>query len=219
MSSDYFVNHPRAMRFPWSIYHRPLEESLARFLQELARAVATPRVLVVGGGYLHELRLVPASVRLTVVDIDPRVIDQLGKRSDPRIERCLTVTESSDLAALGLFDGIYGKEVIEHIPDAERYLTSIAGLLSPGGRVWISTPNYGDFLLPFLESTILELIGRMSGYSRKDIHPTRFSRDRLVSALRAAGLSTVEVTKTPFRLALVGTGQRTNRWPAFPARQ
>ncbi len=36
MSSDYFVNHPRAARFPWSIYHRALERSLARFLAEVA---------------------------------------------------------------------------------------------------------------------------------------------------------------------------------------
>ncbi len=63
-------------------------------------------------------------------------------------------------------------------------------------------------MLPLLESTILELIGRLSGYSRRDIHPSRFSEDRRARALRAAGLSGVAVAKTPFRLALVGTGRR-----------
>lgn len=208
MSSDYFANHPRAARFPWSIYHRPLETSLASFLREVARTRTTPRVLVIGGGYLHELPLVPANVRLTVVDIDPRVIDRLAQLADDRIERCRTVSQPSDLGALGQFDGIYAKEVIEHISDAEPYVASIVGLLAPGGRIWLSTPNYGDPLLPLLESTILELIGRLSGYSRKDIHPARFSRERLDLALRAAGLSDVAVVKTPFRLALVGTGRR-----------
>lgn len=208
MSSDYFVNHPRAARFPWSIYHRPLERSLARFLAEVAGGAAAPRVLVIGGGYLHELPLVPAAVRLTVVDIDPRVVDHLRGLADPRIERCLVVREPSDLVPLGSFDGIYGKEVIEHVPDAEPYLAALAGRLAPGGRIWLSTPNYGDPVLPLLESTILELVGRLSGYSRRDIHPSRFSEDRLARALRAAGLSGVEVAKTPFRLALVGTGRR-----------
>jgi 2-polyprenyl-3-methyl-5-hydroxy-6-metoxy-1,4-benzoquinol methylase len=208
MSSDYFVNHPRVARFPWSIYHRPLERSLARFLDEVARAVAAPRVLVVGGGYLHELPLVPATVRLTVVDIDSRVIDHLTKLADPRIERCLTVSETSDLLGLGSFDGIYGKEVIEHILEPEQYLQVLVRLLAPEGRIWLSTPNYGDPVLPLVESTLLELVGRMSGYSRKDIHPSRFSAERLGSALRAAGLSGVEIAKTPFRLALVATGQR-----------
>jgi 2-polyprenyl-3-methyl-5-hydroxy-6-metoxy-1,4-benzoquinol methylase len=208
MSSDYFANHPRAAKFPWSIYHRPLERSLARFLGDVARAAASPRVLVVGGGYLHELPLVPAAVRLTIVDIDPRVIAYVRELGDPRIERCLTVNEPSDLHPLGPFDGVYAKEVIEHIVDAEPYVATLAELLAPRGRIWLSTPNYGDRVLPLLESTILELIGRASGYSRKDIHPTRFSKDRLGTALRTAGLAHVEVVKTPFRLALVGTGQR-----------
>jgi 2-polyprenyl-3-methyl-5-hydroxy-6-metoxy-1,4-benzoquinol methylase len=208
MSSDYFVNHQRASRFPWSTYHRPLERSLARFLHDLARASASPRVLVVGGGYLHELPLVPAAVRLTVVDIDRRVIDHVAKLADPRIDRCLTLNLPSDLTALGPFEGIYAKEVIEHIPDAEPYLAKLVELLAPEGRIWLSTPNYGDPVLPLLESTVLEFIGRLSGYSRKDIHPTRFSAERLGRALQAAGLSGVLVSKTPFRLALVGTGQR-----------
>lgn len=208
MSSDYFLNHPRASRFPWSIYHRPLERSLARFLHGLTEDEASPRVLVIGGGYMHELPLVPEACRLTVVDIDARVIDHLMKNADPRIERCLVVNRPSDLTSLGPFDGIYAKEVIEHIPDAGPYLATLVGLLTPGGRLWLSTPNYGDPILPVLESTILEIIGRLSGYSRKDIHPTRFSKERFELALQASGLADVAVIKTPFRLALVGEGRR-----------
>ena len=165
-------------------------------------------MLVVGGGYLHELPLVPAAVRLTVVDIDRRVVEHLSKLADPRIQRCLVVNQASDLLPLGPFDGIYAKEVIEHILDAEGYLETLVGLLAPRGRIWLSTPNYGDPILPLLESTVLEVIGRASGYSRKDIHPTRFSAGRLEAALRKAGLAEVTVSKTPYRLALVGQGRR-----------
>jgi hypothetical protein len=167
-----------------------------------------PRVLVVGGGYLHELSQVPPPLRLTVVDVDARVTEHLSSVSDPRIERCLTVGSGPDALPPGPFDGIYAKEVIEHIVDLPPYLRTLVGRLAPGGRVWLSTPNYGDPVLPILESTVLEWIGRVSGYSRKGIHPTRLSSRRLAAELTAAGLVDVTVEKTPYRLALVGEGQR-----------
>ncbi|MBI5070963.1 MAG: class I SAM-dependent methyltransferase [Deltaproteobacteria bacterium] len=208
MSGDYFANHARALRFPWSLYHRPLERSLAGFLTRVGAAGGRPRVLVIGGGFLHELPLVPEVVRLTVVDVDPRVTERLDRIGDPRVERCLTIAPNADLRPLGEFEGIYAKEVIEHIPAPEPYLAAIAAMLAPEGRLWLSTPNYGDAALPLLEATVLELVGRLSGYSRRDIHPSRFTADRLLSAMREAGLDEVEVTKTPLRLALVGQGRR-----------
>ena len=33
--ADYFANHARAVRWPWSMYHRPLERSLERFVSDL----------------------------------------------------------------------------------------------------------------------------------------------------------------------------------------
>jgi SAM-dependent methyltransferase len=208
MSSDYFANHPRAARFPFTIYHRPLERSLVSFLAERAGAVDRPRVLVLGGGYLHELPLLPPGLRLTAADIDDRVTQRLASLGDARLERCLTIAGPDDLRGLGPFDAIYAKEVIEHILEPDRYAAVLASLLAPGGRIWLSTPNYGDPWLPLLESTVLEAIGRLSGYSRRDIHPTRFSAGRLEALLHGAGLEEVAVQRTPFRLALVGTARR-----------
>jgi 2-polyprenyl-3-methyl-5-hydroxy-6-metoxy-1,4-benzoquinol methylase len=208
MSTDYFSNHPRASKFPWSIYHRPLERHLAEFLADVARMGAHPRVLVVGAGYLHELPAVPPDVRLTAVDVDERVVAHLATLEDPRLERCLVVREPADLLALGPFDGIYAKEVIEHIVEIEPYMAILMGLLRPGGMLWVSTPNYGEPWLPLLESTVLELIGRLSGYSRKHLHPTRFSAARLRDLLEGCSLEAVQVEKTPFRLALVGAGRK-----------
>ena len=206
MRSDYFVNHLRASKFPWSIYHRPLEVHLARFLADVSLSSASPGVLVVGGGFLQELPTVPQNVRLTVVDIDERVTTYLANMNDPRLERCLTIRGPKDLTALGPFHGIYAKEVIEHITEVEPYLAVLAKLLRPGGLLWVSTPNYGDPWLPLVEATVLELIGRMSGYSRKNMHPTRFSAARLRALLEGVGLDGVQVVKTPFKLALVGVG-------------
>lgn len=212
MRSDYFVNHPRASKFPWSIYHRPLETHLRRFLAAVARETPEPAVLVVGAGYLHELAGLPSTLRLTAVDVDDRVTRNLAALRDPRLVHCATIADAADLEGMGPFRAVYAKEVIEHILDVERYARVLARVLEPGGSIWLSTPNYGDPWLPLLESTVLEAIGRLSGYSRKDIHPTRFSVERLRALLLGAGFTEVLVEKMPWHLALVGSGRK----PAGP---
>ena len=100
------------------------------------------------------------------------------------------------------FAGIYAKEVIEHILAWPAWLTGLRRALLPSGRLWLSTPNYGEPWLPALESTILELIARRSGFSRRHLHPSRFSRRSLARGLRAAGFESVHASVTPTRLAL-----------------
>lgn len=100
------------------------------------------------------------------------------------------------------FAAIYAKEVVEHVLGWPRWLTGLRRALSPGGRLWLSTPNYGEPWLPALESTVLELIARRSGFSRRDMHPTRFSRRSLARGLDGAGFEQVEVRVSPTRLAL-----------------
>jgi 2-polyprenyl-3-methyl-5-hydroxy-6-metoxy-1,4-benzoquinol methylase len=209
MEPDYFVNHARAARFHWSLYHRPLETSLTGFLSDLARAGGTKRVLVIGAGFLHELAALPTNLRLTAVDVDDRVTRHLSGVRDPRLASCITVRDASELAAMGPFDAVYAKEVIEHVIGPSDWLRKVICALGPSGRLWLSTPNYGDPWLPLLEATFLEIIGRFSGYSRRDVHPTKFSAQRLTALLREVGLDDVVVQKTPFRFALIGTGRKT----------
>jgi 2-polyprenyl-3-methyl-5-hydroxy-6-metoxy-1,4-benzoquinol methylase len=205
------VNHARASKFPWSIYHRPLERHLTGFLEKISRTSTNPRVLVLGGGYLHELPELPSNVRLTAVDIDERVTRHLKNVQDARLEGCITIRGPEDLRGLGPFDAVYAKEVIEHIIDVDAYVGELAAVLKPGGFMWLSTPNYGDPWLPLIESTILEAVGRLSGYSRKNMHPTRFAAESLEALLDRGGLQAIQVAKTPFRLALVGTARKPSR--------
>jgi 2-polyprenyl-3-methyl-5-hydroxy-6-metoxy-1,4-benzoquinol methylase len=205
---DYFANHARARRFPWTLYHRPLEADLGRFLRQVAAEHPAGEILVVGCGLLHELDAAPSGLRFHVVDIDPRAVDAVLARQDPRILGGTVVPpeEPISLAALGRpgrgFAGVYAKEVIEHVLSWPAWLTGLRRALAPSGWLWLSTPNYGEPWLPALEATALELIARQSGFSRRHLHPTRFSARALARGLRAAGFESVRAKVTPTRLAI-----------------
>ncbi len=194
---DYFANHEKARRFPWTLYHAPLERDLRRFLTQ----VSGNNILVVGCGLLHELDSAPTGMRIVVADIDPRAVEAVMKRNDPRIVDGFVVAPEVPIERTG-FDAIYAKEVIEHVLSWPAWLTGLRRALRPGGQLWLSTPNYGEPWLAALELTILELIARRSGFSRRHIHPTRFSRRALARGLAAAGFVDIATRVTPQRLAL-----------------
>lgn len=204
--SDYFDNHRRAHTFPWSLYHLPIENDLGRFFDTLGRDRAGLRVLVIGAGFLHELDRLPPGAKLTVADIDQRALDVLASKPDPRIEELLLISPEGPEAGSG-YDAVYAKEVIEHILDPIAYLERVKAALKPSGKVWLSTPNYGEPWLPLVERTFLELVARLSGYSRRDIHPTKFSRQRLESTLKQAGFRDVEVKPVAYHLALTASAR------------
>ena len=199
MDSDYFANHVRARKFPWTLYHQPLERDLSRFLGECESG----EVLVVGCGLLHEIDTAPPGLRFHVVDIDPRAVAAVLAKHDPRITGGTVVEPEAPIDLGRKFVAIYAKEVVEHVLAWPEWLAGLRRALVPGGRLWLSTPNYGEPWLPAIESTVLELIARRSGFSRRDIHPTRFSRSALARGLRSVGFAGVDVRVTPTRLAIV----------------
>jgi SAM-dependent methyltransferase len=196
-STDYFANHARARQFPWTLYHEPLERDLVRFLSEVGK-----NVLVVGCGLLHEIDEAPAGLRFTVCDIDARAVEAVMSRKDPRIVAGHVVAPEAPIE-IGRFDAIYAKEVVEHVLAWPEWLAGLRRALVPGGKLWLSTPNYGEPWLPAIESTVLELIARRSGFTRRGIHPTRFSKGSLARGLKAAAFDDVIVRATPTRLALM----------------
>jgi len=204
--SDYFANHARARQFPWTLYHQPLERDLAEFLRQVATEHPTGEVLIVGCGLLHEIDAAPSGLAFHVADIDERAVAAVLARGDRRITGGTVVPPElpidQALGARGRFAAIYAKEVVEHVLAWPSWLVGLRRALVASGRLWLSTPNYGEPWLPAIESTVLELVARRAGFSRRDIHPTRFSRGALTRGLRAAGFEQVEVKPTPTRLAL-----------------
>jgi SAM-dependent methyltransferase len=197
MQPDYFVNHAKARRFPWTLYHRPLEADLARFL-----AGVHGTVLVVGCGLLHEIDVAPPGVEFVVADVDERAVEAVLERNDKRIVDGIVVQPEQALSFRNKFDAIYAKEVVEHVLAWPSWLAGLRRSLVHGGKLWLSTPNYGEPWLPALESTVLELVARRDGFSRREIHPTRFSRRSLDRGLRSVGFIDVDVNVTATRLAI-----------------
>lgn len=201
-STDYFANHARARQFPWTLYHQPIERDLGRFLRQVAAEHPTGDVLIVGCGLLHELDAAPSGLGFQVADIDERAVSAVLARQDPRITGGVVVAPETPIDLGRPFAAIYAKEVVEHVLAWPAWLAGLRRALVPKGRLWLSTPNYGEPWLPVLESTVLELVARRAGFSRRELHPTRFTRGSLARGLCAAGFEQVEVKATPTRLAL-----------------
>lgn len=201
---DYFANHRRARKFPWTLYHGPIEHDLARFLEQVAAEHPTGEVLVVGCGLLHEIDAAPSGLGFHVCDIDQRAIEAVLARSDARITGGSVVEPELPIDLGRRFAGIYAKEVVEHVLAWPRWLVGLRRALVPGGRLWLSTPNYGEPWLPAIEYTVLEMVARRDGFSRRHLHPTKFSKRSLARGLRAAGFEDVHVRVAPSRLALMG---------------
>ena len=118
--------------------------------------------------------------------------------------------ETTPLAALAQagarYDAITMIELVEHLaPGAARGLLAEArALLAPGGRLVLTTPNYGS-LWPVIEWGL----NRASSVTYEAQHVNRYRRDRLAADLAAAGFATVSVTTAvgfaPFA-AVLGQG-------------
>ncbi len=107
------------------------------------------------------------------------------------------------------FDLALSMDVIEHLPRPGPWLSEVVRVIRPGGELFLTTPDYGAFsLLPVLERTVLEAIARAQGFSRRGIHPTRFDRASLATALRDAGLVDVRVDTISLGWVLAARARR-----------
>lgn len=204
---DYFANHRVAVRWPFTIYHHSITRHLSQAIAA-ANAKAPKRVLVFGCGLFHERSLFETgNWNVVLVDSDARLANH------PAIT-CLdslhySFVHCSDPGTLRVlssgFDLIMAKEVIEHIVPMAPYFEAFQRLLKPTGTLWLSTPNYGGFTLPLAEQTLLELFARLQGFSRRHIHPNKYSEKKLREELKIAGFTDVHVAHSRFDLALLAT--------------
>jgi 2-polyprenyl-3-methyl-5-hydroxy-6-metoxy-1,4-benzoquinol methylase len=178
-----------------------------------------PRVLVVGCGLEPFVPGVEGPLYYGA-DLDEASIAACRTRYPELAARLRTCPGPYELPSGGAFDvqfdAIIAKEVIEHLEQPERWATNLAERLAPGGELLITTPNYGRYsTLPLLEDTVLELFARLDGYSRKHIHPSRFTRRRLEEL--PLPLERLEVDCTLTGWALFGRWRKADSDAAFHA--
>lgn len=101
------------------------------------------------------------------------------------------------------FDCVICAEVIEHIPREGEPIRELVRVIAPGGRLILSTPNYGTSVWP----TIEKLYGwvQPSGYA--DEHVTHYTEESLKADLESYGMHCVEMSKL-YGAVLIGAFER-----------
>ena len=117
-----------------------------RQLRWLRRLVPSGRFLDAGcnGGFVAEAAR-QAGYQASGVDPDAVSI-AYAREHYPEIDFHQGTVE--DYSASDPFDLIYCSEVIEHAPDANRFVAALAGLMRPGAVLYLTTPNISHWRRP-----------------------------------------------------------------------
>lgn len=182
--ATYFSNHALGRKFPWSLYHQPIDRALQQFLGGLRRDA---KVLNVGCGMFLNLPDLPQHVKYTGTDIDPRAVEACAQTHAGRGVEFVRSEPLKLPFADGAFDAAYATEVIEHCDRPEDWLRELIRVVRPGGKILLTTPNYDSTALKFLEATALEAVARVQGFTRKGIHPFRCTGPTIEALIRAVG--------------------------------
>jgi len=180
-----------------------------------APTTARARVLDVGcgGGILAEA-MARAGARVLGIDLSQACLDVAHLHAlESRVELDYRAVAAEDLAREhpADFDAVTCMELLEHVPDPEAMLVSLAALVRPGGDVIVSTLNrhprafavaiigaeYIARVLPrgthdylkFIRPSELARWGRAAGLDLKDV--TGISYNPLTRAFRLSADATV----------------------------
>lgn len=203
---DYFTNHRNKLRFPWRLYHGPIVAALRSVLDSTTGA----DVLNLGSGPFFELdELDVRNKRLTLCDVDARAIEAARRMHGSRIERADVAVSGEPLPyADAAFDLVVSMDVIEHVADPAPWLREAFRVLRPSGTLFLTTPNYSSWSLRLIESSLLELVARRQGFSRKLLHPSKMTPQRLMQLLSSTGNPSTEITKIAFGWVLTSRTQK-----------
>ena len=158
----------------YDIYNRP--DAIVDALLRLPRHVAILEIGAGGGFLLEELRDA-GFTDLTGSDITETAASEMSYRV-PEADAVL-----ADAERLGflpeVFDVVVGSDVIEHLPDVDSHLESVARILKPGGLYFIKTPN----------RLVAEAYYRLRGLHDSYFwHPSMFTPSELRAKLAEHGM-------------------------------
>lgn len=83
----------------------------------------------------------------TGIEIDAEAV-QGAAAAFPEAEFVCTTAEAHATGHPGAYDLVWSSEVIEHVPDVRAFAAALAALVSPGGRLFVTTPDAGHWRRP-----------------------------------------------------------------------
>lgn len=120
------------------------------------------------------------------IDIDDTAVSESKKTFGSEYYETISVQDYA--ARGGQADIVYTAEVIEHVPDPDSFVAAIAQILTPGGILYLTTPDGGHWSLP---SNFAEW-----GMVMPPEHITYFTRKGMKILLEKHGLEVVKFTFT-----------------------
>lgn len=119
-------------------WYRARRRILEQVIRRFVRPPADARVLEIGCGTGHNLAMLGQFGRLEAVELD----DQARALAEQRLGRPIVDEALPGLATTlrGPYDLIALLDVLEHVDDDRMALTSILGMLSPGGALLLTVP-------------------------------------------------------------------------------
>lgn len=161
-----------------------------KFRAVAARLDGAARVLDIGCGPGTFIGNYLGGVDCLGIDVSAPQIDYANRRYGTARHRFSTEALTGLGAAGERFDAVTLIEVIEHLApaDARGLLAEVRGLLSPQGRLVVTTPNYRS-LWPLIEWGV----NRVSKVSYEQQHINKYGRGRLAAELAQAGYTRVGV--------------------------
>ncbi len=179
---------------------RPLHQlnpQRVRFITEHSTC-AGARLLDVGcGGGLVCEALARAGAAVTGIDLAEGMIEVARMHAAAHgldIDYRVTSAEALLASSPGAYDVVTCLEMLEHVPEPRAMLATIAGLVRPGGSVFISTLNRNlkSFLVAIVGAEyLLSLVPRGTHEYERFIRPSELARWARAAGLTARALAGV----------------------------
>ena len=158
-------------------WYRARRDILRDYLTRYGNVPEGARILEIGCGTGHNLPMLAQFGDVDAIEIDPAA----RHIASERLGKPVGDAPLPDLPGMprGAYDLVAVLDVVEHIEDDVAALKGMASLLKPGGKILIAVPAH-QWL--------------WSAHDVVNHHHRRYSKDSLVTAITAAGLTSRKLT-------------------------